>query len=43
MITSVYFICMENVNVLWEQLTNPYPRRQEEEAPAGAGQAAPEE
>ncbi len=24
MITSVYFICMENVNTLWEQLTNPY-------------------
>ena len=25
LITSVYFICMENVNTLWEQLTNPYP------------------
>ena len=25
MMTSVYFICMENVNTLWEQLTNPYP------------------
>ena len=24
MITSVYFICMENVDTLWEQLTNPY-------------------
>lgn len=24
LITSVYFICMENVNTLWEQLTNPY-------------------
>ena len=23
-LTSVYFICMENVNVLWEQLTNSY-------------------
>ena len=22
--TSVYFICMENVNSLWEQLTHPY-------------------
>ena len=24
LLTSVYFICMENVNTLWEQLTNPY-------------------
>ena len=24
LITSVYFICMDNVNTLWEQLTNPY-------------------
>ena len=24
LLTSVYFICMENVNVLWQQLTNPY-------------------
>lgn len=24
LLTSVYFICMENVNILWEQLTNPY-------------------
>ena len=24
LLTSVYFICMENVNVLWEQLTSPY-------------------
>ena len=23
-LTSVYFICMENVNVLWDQLTKPY-------------------
>ena len=30
MMTSVYFICMENVNTLWEQLTNPYPRQGEE-------------
>ncbi|MDE6281572.1 MAG: HDOD domain-containing protein [Oscillospiraceae bacterium] len=29
MMTSVYFICMENVNTLWEQLTNPYPRQGE--------------
>ena len=36
MMTSVYFICMENVNTLWEQLTNPYPQQLppiEEEAP----------
>ena len=24
LITSIYFICMDNVNTLWEQLTNPY-------------------
>ena len=24
LITGVYFVCMENVNILWEQLTNPY-------------------
>ena len=29
MMTSVYFICMENVNTLWEQLTNPYQRQEE--------------
>lgn len=23
-LTSVYFVCMENVNILWEQLTNAY-------------------
>jgi len=27
-LTSVYFICMENVNTLWEQLTNPYMKRE---------------
>ena len=32
MMTRVYFICMENVNTLWEQLTNPSPRQDE---PAG--------
>ena len=26
--TSIYFICMENVNVLWEQLTNLSPNQQ---------------
>ena len=30
MMTSVYFICMENVNTLWEQLTNPFPRQGEQ-------------
>ena len=29
LITSVYFICMENVNTLWEQLTNPYPHQRD--------------
>ena len=24
-LTNVYFICVENVNTLWEQLTNAYP------------------
>ncbi len=35
LITSVYFICMDNVNTLWEQLTNPYADQlppEEEEA-----------
>jgi len=27
MMTSVYFICMENVNTLWEQLTHPSPQQ----------------
>ena len=27
MITSIYFICMENVNMLWEQLTNTSPNQ----------------
>lgn len=35
MMTSVYFICMENVNTLWEQLTHPYQRQ-------GEGGADPE-
>lgn len=38
LLTSVYFICMENVNLLWQQLTNPYstgePEPTEEEKPA---------
>ena len=47
MITSVYFICMENVNTLWEQLTNPYPRQEDAapdaaDAPAVGAETAPE-
>lgn len=26
-LTNVYFICVENVNLLWEQLSNPYPNQ----------------
>ena len=42
-LTSVYFICMENVNVLWEQLTNAYGE-QDASAPAPAenGEASEE-
>lgn len=32
LLTSVYFICMENVNVLWQQLTNPYGTEAKAEA-----------
>lgn len=31
LLTSVYFICMENVNMIWEQLTNPYAHAEEPE------------
>ena len=27
-LTNVYFICVENVNMLWEQLTNAYPNQE---------------
>ena len=27
MLTSIYFLCMDNVNVLWEQLTKVYPNQ----------------
>jgi len=41
LITSVYFICMENVNTLWEQLTNPYlTEPKEAKAEGGAAAAA---
>ena len=36
MITSIYFICMENVNTLWDQLTNPYAQQLPEEDMAQA-------
>jgi EAL and modified HD-GYP domain-containing signal transduction protein len=40
-LTSVYFICMENVNVLWEQLTNASPHQDDEEsAEEGAAENA---
>jgi EAL and modified HD-GYP domain-containing signal transduction protein len=38
-LTSVYFVCMENVNALWEQLTNPTPFEEEGEG----GEDAPED
>lgn len=40
MMTSIYFICMENVNTLWEQLTNPYQQRPE--GPEEMAQEVPE-
>ena len=39
MITSIYFICMENVNTLWGQLTNPYPRQGEPEPEASSAES----
>lgn len=29
-LTSIYFLCMDNVNVLWEQLTKVYPNQSAE-------------
>ena len=29
-LTSIYFLCMDNVNVLWEQLTKVYPNQNAE-------------
>ena len=31
MLTSVYFMCIENVNLLWDQLTKTSPKQTEEE------------
>ena len=36
-LTSVYFICMENVNMLWEQWTHPYVGQEQ------PGESTPEE
>ncbi len=36
MMTSIYFICMENVNSLWEQLTHPYQQQIEQTEPEEA-------
>lgn len=30
MLTSIYFLCVDNVNVLWEQLTQVYPNQSAE-------------
>lgn len=35
LLTNIYFICMENVNAIWAQLTRPYPNQLVEEVPAG--------
>ena len=31
MLTSVYFMCIENVNLLWDQLTKTSPKQVAEE------------
>jgi len=31
MLTGIYFVCVENVNTIWQQLTNPYQNQIEEE------------
>ena len=33
MLTSIYFICMENVNSLWDQLTHAYQSPETPETP----------
>ena len=40
LLTSVYFICMENVNLLWEQLTNAYPNQEEDTSAEENGASA---
>ena len=39
--TSVYFICTENVNTLWEQLMNPSPNTLSEEESEAAEEEVP--
>jgi EAL and modified HD-GYP domain-containing signal transduction protein len=39
MLTTVYFICMENVNTLWEQLTNACPYQEDAEQSEGGDEA----
>ena len=39
MLTNVYFNCMENVNVLWEQLSSTVSGEGMEEPPAPEGDA----
>ena len=41
MMTSIYFICMENVNTLWEQLTNPYTHTGDTEPQPGFTDGVP--
>jgi EAL and modified HD-GYP domain-containing signal transduction protein len=40
-LTAIYFICMENVNSLWEQLTNTFPEQEEPEQEQEQSQQAP--
>ena len=37
LLTSVYFICMENVNTLWEQLTQVYPNQEPADGQRASG------
>jgi EAL and modified HD-GYP domain-containing signal transduction protein len=39
-LTTIYFTCTENVNALWEQLTNAYPNQEEELSEGEAAEAA---
>ena len=41
-LTSAYFICMENVNIMWDQLTHPYEGPETPETPE-MSEPAPEE
>ncbi|MCI8476776.1 MAG: HDOD domain-containing protein [Oscillospiraceae bacterium] len=43
LLTSVYFICMENVNMLWEQLTNPTPDQIVDEEPQETSNEPPKD